>query len=179
MPVYPWGTNGALLSCSLSRPRRSVCFLVRISLGVGKHDRIPVNAVAECFLFGFVVPILPYMLETRLHHDPSRTQHFTTTLLTIYGAVSLVSAPFVAHFADKTPSRKIPLLLSLSVCASGTVLVACATTGTSIHVFYCPDLARLIKYSMVADGRSNPAIHCQRVCVDCRVRDTRRQRRRA
>lgn len=83
---------------------------------------------SECFIFGFVVPILPYMLETRLHLDPSRTQHFTTTLLTIYGAVSLVSAPFIAHFADKTPSRKIPLLLSLSACASGTVLVACAKT---------------------------------------------------
>ncbi|RDW76834.1 uncharacterized protein DSM5745_06826 [Aspergillus mulundensis] len=81
---------------------------------------------SECFLFGFVVPILPYMLETRLALDPSQTQNLTTTLLTLYGAVSLVSAPFIAHFADKTPSRKGPLLLALAACASGTVLVACA-----------------------------------------------------
>ncbi|KAL4899592.1 hypothetical protein BDW74DRAFT_163218 [Aspergillus multicolor] len=83
---------------------------------------------SECFLFGFIVPILPYMLETRLHRDPSQTQNLTTTLLTLYGAVSLISAPFIAHFADKTPSRKIPLLLALAACASGTVLVACAPT---------------------------------------------------
>ncbi|KAL5051312.1 hypothetical protein BDW71DRAFT_170768 [Aspergillus fruticulosus] len=87
-----------------------------------------ISLFSECFLFGFAVPILPYMLETRLHLDPSRTQNYTTTLLTVYGAVSLISAPFIAHFADKTPSRKIPLLLSLSACASGTVLVACAPT---------------------------------------------------
>ncbi|KAL2813022.1 major facilitator superfamily domain-containing protein [Aspergillus granulosus] len=87
-----------------------------------------ISLFSEAFLFGFIVPILPYMLETRLHLDPSQTQNFTTTLLTVYGVVSLVSAPFFAHFADKTPSRKVPLLLSLAACASGTVLVACAPT---------------------------------------------------
>ncbi|KAL3468998.1 major facilitator superfamily domain-containing protein [Aspergillus californicus] len=87
-----------------------------------------ISLFSETFLFGFVVPILPYMLETRLHVDPSRTQTFTTTLLTLYGIVSLVSSPFIAHFADKTPSRKTPLLLSLSACAFGTLLVACAPT---------------------------------------------------
>jgi predicted MFS family arabinose efflux permease len=70
------------------------------------------------------------MLETRLHLDPSKTQTFTTTLLTVYGVVSLLFAPIFAHFADKTPSRKIPLLVSLAACASGTILVACAPTGS-------------------------------------------------
>ncbi|KAL4885818.1 major facilitator superfamily domain-containing protein [Aspergillus karnatakaensis] len=85
-----------------------------------------ISLFSESFLFGFVVPILPYMLETRLRHDPADTQNFTTTLLTLYGVVSLVSAPCIAHFADKTPSRKVPLLLSLTACALGTGLVACA-----------------------------------------------------
>ncbi|KAL4934981.1 hypothetical protein BDV06DRAFT_207872 [Aspergillus oleicola] len=87
-----------------------------------------ISLFSETFLFGFVVPILPYMLETRLHVDAALTQSFTTTLLTTYGVVSLVAAPFIAHFADKTPNRKIPLLLSLAACASGTILVACAPT---------------------------------------------------
>ncbi|KAL4933243.1 MFS transporter [Aspergillus undulatus] len=85
-----------------------------------------ISLFSECFLFGFVVPILPYMLEQRLHLDPSRTQTSTTALLTTYGLISLISAPFIAHFADKTPSRKIPLLLSLAACATGTILVACS-----------------------------------------------------
>lgn len=83
----------------------------------------------ECFLLGFTVPILPYMLETRLHIHPSATQTLTTTLLTLYGFISLLAAPVIAHFADKTPSRKIPLLLSLVVCVLETVLVAWSTTG--------------------------------------------------
>ncbi|KAL2860829.1 MFS general substrate transporter [Aspergillus lucknowensis] len=87
-----------------------------------------ISLFSETFLFGFIVPILPYMLETRLGLDPSRTQNFTTTLLTVYGVISLVAAPFIAHFADKTPNRKGPLLLSLAACASGTVLVACSST---------------------------------------------------
>ncbi|KAL4876155.1 major facilitator superfamily domain-containing protein [Aspergillus karnatakaensis] len=87
-----------------------------------------ISLFSETFLFGFVVPILPYMLERRLHVDPALTQSLTTTLLTTYGVVSLVAAPFIAHFADKTPNRKIPLLLSLAACASGTILVACAPT---------------------------------------------------
>ncbi|OJJ01817.1 hypothetical protein ASPVEDRAFT_129668 [Aspergillus versicolor CBS 583.65] len=85
-----------------------------------------ISLFSECFLFGFIVPILPYMLERRLHLDPSHTQTFTTTLLTLYGVISLLAAPVVAHFADKTPSRKTPLLLSLAACTSGTILVACS-----------------------------------------------------
>ncbi|KAL4793711.1 major facilitator superfamily domain-containing protein [Aspergillus venezuelensis] len=83
-----------------------------------------ISLFSECFLFGFIVPILPYMLEQRLHINPSQTQTYTTTLLTIYGLISLLSAPFIAHYADKTPHRKLPLLLSLIACATGTILVA-------------------------------------------------------
>ncbi|KAL4963659.1 MFS transporter [Aspergillus stella-maris] len=83
-----------------------------------------ISLFSECFLFGFIVPILPYMLEQRLNVDPSQTQTYTTTLLTIYGLISLLSAPFIAHYADKTPHRKLPLLISLTACSTGTILVA-------------------------------------------------------
>ncbi|KNG89003.1 hypothetical protein ANOM_002422 [Aspergillus nomiae NRRL 13137] len=79
---------------------------------------------AETFLYGFVVPILSYMLEARLRMDESNTQRMTTVVLAIHGFVSLVSAPIIAHFADKTPNRKAPLLLALAGCFAGTVLVA-------------------------------------------------------
>ena len=64
------------------------------------------------------------MLEVRLALDPSRTQSLTTALLTTHGVFSLVFAPIIAHFADKTPNRKIPLLISLVGCFVGTALVA-------------------------------------------------------
>lgn len=80
---------------------------------------------AETFLFGFIVPILGYMLEDRLNLDSSHTQSLTTALLTIHGFVSLISGPIIAHFADKTPSKKITLLFALTGCLIGTILVAC------------------------------------------------------
>ena len=64
------------------------------------------------------------MLEVRLGLDPSRTQSLTTALLAIHGVFSLISAPIIAHFADKTPNKKIPLLISLAGCFVGTVMVA-------------------------------------------------------
>ncbi|KAF7590783.1 hypothetical protein BBP40_002399 [Aspergillus hancockii] len=78
----------------------------------------------ETFLYAFVVPIMSYMLEVRLRMDPSKTQRLTTTVLTLHGFVSLVSGPIIAHFADKTPGRKAPLLMGLAGCLVGTLLVA-------------------------------------------------------
>ena len=81
-----------------------------------------------------MVPILSYMLEARLRMDASSTQRMTTAVLTVHGFVSLVSAPIIAHFADKTPNRKIPLLLALAGCFAGTVLVA--STFSSMHIYH-------------------------------------------
>ena len=81
---------------------------------------------SDTFLYGFIVPILSYMLEDRLHVDPSQTQSLTSAILAIHGVVAIVTAPIVGHFADQSPSRKLPLLLSLAACIVGTVLVACA-----------------------------------------------------
>ncbi|KAL4948462.1 major facilitator superfamily domain-containing protein [Aspergillus filifer] len=105
-----------------------------------------ISLFSESFLFGFVVPILPYMLEQRLNIPPTQTQTFTTTLLTIYGLISLISAPLVAHYADKTPHRKIPLLLSLTACASGTILVA---TSRAIWVLMAGQILQSLASSSV------------------------------
>jgi predicted MFS family arabinose efflux permease len=69
------------------------------------------------------------MLEERLHIDPSQTQRYTTALLTSHGFVGLVSAPVIAYFAEKTPSQKKPLLVSLAGCLVGTLMIAFASSG--------------------------------------------------
>jgi Arabinose efflux permease len=80
--------------------------------------------VLEVFLYAFIVPILDYMLQTRLHIDRSKTQKVTSTVLGLHGAISVVAGPIIGHFADKTPNRKTPLLLSLIACIIGTVMIA-------------------------------------------------------
>lgn len=80
----------------------------------------------DTFLYGFIVPILSYILEERLHIDPSYMQPLISAILAVHGIVAIVTSPIVGHFADQSPSRKTPLLLSLAGCLGGTVLVACA-----------------------------------------------------
>ncbi|KAE8356229.1 major facilitator superfamily domain-containing protein [Aspergillus coremiiformis] len=88
----------------------------------------------ETFLYGFVVPILGYMLEDRLRMDPSKTLRMTTVVQTLHGFMSLVSAPVIAHFADRTPNRKVPLLLSLAGSLVGTLLVASTLSIDTLFV---------------------------------------------
>ncbi|KAJ6131848.1 hypothetical protein N7471_007063 [Penicillium samsonianum] len=95
--------------------RSSNAFLITVAV---------VSLFSEKFLYGFIVPILKYMVEFRLGLDPSSTQNLTTALLAVHGLCSLISAPIIAHFADKTPNRKYLLLSSLVGCALGTSLVA-------------------------------------------------------
>jgi MFS family permease len=64
------------------------------------------------------------MLRTRLHIDRSKTQKVTAIVLGLHGAVSVVAGPIIGHFADKTPNRKTPLLLSLVICIIGTLMIA-------------------------------------------------------
>ncbi|EAW21018.1 putative amine transporter [Aspergillus fischeri NRRL 181] len=89
---------------------------------------IIVALFAETFLYGFIVPILSFMVDVRLRLPPSHTQRLTTALLTVHGFVSIASAPVIAHFTDKSPNCKVPLLISLAGCMIGTFLVASATT---------------------------------------------------
>jgi hypothetical protein len=69
------------------------------------------------------------MIEDRLHLDPSKTQGFTTSLLPLHGFVSLVSGPLIAHYADKTPNRKVPFLAALAGSLIGILCVASTAAG--------------------------------------------------
>ncbi|KAF2209012.1 hypothetical protein CERZMDRAFT_107259 [Cercospora zeae-maydis SCOH1-5] len=111
----------------------------------------------ENFLYAFVVPILPYMIERRLRLDPAYTQRFTAELLVILGLISIPAAPIIGHFADKTTNRKGPLLLSLLGCTVGTLLVA---STISIWLVYAGRIlqgvagtgAWIISFAMLAES---------------------------
>ena len=88
-----------------------------------------VSLTPEKLLYGFLVPILKDMLESRLGLSPSYTQTVTTAMLTTHGLCSLFSAPVIAHLADKFPDRKHLLLTSLVGCIVGTLMIAYTPSG--------------------------------------------------
>ncbi|KAK4691378.1 hypothetical protein P7C71_g5608, partial [Lecanoromycetidae sp. Uapishka_2] len=85
---------------------------------------ITVGFFGHLYLYGFVVPILPYMLEHRIGLDPSNTQTMISSLLTVHALTCIISNPIVGHYADKLPDRKRPLLLGLCGELAGTIVVA-------------------------------------------------------
>lgn len=91
--------------------------------------------ILEVFLFGFVTPILGYMLEERLGFDPSETQRWTTEILASHGIVGLIATPVAAHFAEKTKSQKTPLLFALGGCFVGTLMIALTPSSMNPAVY--------------------------------------------
>ncbi|KAH8647735.1 putative MFS transporter [Xylariales sp. PMI_506] len=87
---------------------------------------ISLSLFTEMLLYSFIVPILSYMIEGRLGLAPRYTQRYTSALLFSHGIFSVISGPIIAHYADKTPYRKMPLLASLFGGIVGTIMLAWA-----------------------------------------------------
>jgi len=83
----------------------------------------------DSFLYTFVVPILPYMIETRIGLDPEYTQRVSFALLSQSAFVSVIASPIIGHYADKSSTKRVWLLSSLVVCLVGTFALAVATSG--------------------------------------------------
>ena len=85
--------------------------------------------LAELFLYGFIVPILPYMLQKRIGVDKHKTQSVTSNLLGIFAGIQILIAPVIGILADRSSRRKSPLLFGLFVALAGTILMAVTLRG--------------------------------------------------
>ncbi|OAL75562.1 hypothetical protein A7D00_1161 [Trichophyton violaceum] len=94
---------------------------------------VVVTLFAETFTHGFVIPILPYILEKRNNVDPKDTQQFTYLILTTYGATAVVSGPVIGQLTDRFKYPKIILAVGLGIALLGTVVLA--TSTNLINVF--------------------------------------------
>ncbi|KAK6352247.1 hypothetical protein TWF730_009078 [Orbilia blumenaviensis] len=88
----------------------------------------------ESFLYGFIVPILPEILENRNNVDPSDIQRITYQILALYGVVSVLSGVFIGELADRAGSRRMPLVISLAVAFVGTLILAASTKLWGVFV---------------------------------------------
>lgn len=82
----------------------------------------------DTFLFSFIIPMLPDILENRLQLASSKTQFLTSVILSMNALVSIVIAPFLAFFADRLSSKNRLMVVSWLVNIIGTVLTAWSVT---------------------------------------------------
>lgn len=80
------------------------------------------------YLYGFLVPLLPYTLEHRLGLDPSLTQRLTTAFLCEIALVSVVVSPLVGTHADRSGAKREWLLAGLATALLGSLIVALAAS---------------------------------------------------
>ncbi|KAF2682129.1 MFS general substrate transporter [Lentithecium fluviatile CBS 122367] len=109
------------ISCGQSVPIglkwRSNSIFICSTVGVG--------AFTDLFLYALIVPVLPFMLEDRVHLPESEIQNTISTLLAIYAGASCLASPIAGVLADRlASSRQVPFLLGLVLLLLATVLLA-------------------------------------------------------
>lgn len=71
---------------------------------------------------------MPFALQDRLHVAREDTQRWVSVLLSVYAAALLVVSPICGFVADRTTSRRGPLLLGLIVLFASTVMFCLGKT---------------------------------------------------
>lgn len=99
---------------------RSNTFFIVATVGIGLFT--------DLFLYGLVVPIIPFMLEDRVGLPPERIQSNFSGLLAAYAGASVVFSPIAGIIADRLPSRQGPFLVSLLALLGATILLFLGTT---------------------------------------------------
>ncbi|KAI9055526.1 hypothetical protein LZ554_000474 [Drepanopeziza brunnea f. sp. 'monogermtubi'] len=89
---------------------------------------ICIAVFTDIFLYGIVVPVIPFALASRAHVPPSSVQSYVSILLAVYGAALLVASPVAGWYADRSSSRRLPLLLGLWALGGATVMLCLART---------------------------------------------------
>jgi MFS family permease len=104
------------------------CFLTQIRSFSSTH---PVDSTQDMFLYGVIVPVIPFALQTRCHVEWNRVQYWVSVLVAIYGASLLALSPICGWLADRGASRRSPLLLGLFALLGSTILL---NVGKSVGI---------------------------------------------
>ncbi|KAL3449917.1 major facilitator superfamily domain-containing protein [Aspergillus insuetus] len=118
------------------RPRAALNELFRsrpVMLDLRSSDVLIIIAIAaalftDSFLYTLVVPVIPTALRVRVGLPQEEQQKWTSILLSLYAAALLVASPPLGYLADRSSSRRLPLLLGLLALAGSTGLLCVGTT---------------------------------------------------
>ncbi|EPE28815.1 MFS general substrate transporter [Glarea lozoyensis ATCC 20868] len=98
----------------------------------------------DLWLYGIVVPILPFILSDRLNVPHDQIQSYTSILLGTYAGATVLLSPIAGVIADRLPARQIPFTGGLlALVASTTLLCFGQTIGVLI-------LARILQGASAA-----------------------------
>ncbi|KIY00565.1 uncharacterized protein Z520_03228 [Fonsecaea multimorphosa CBS 102226] len=85
---------------------------------------VAIGLFTDLFLYGLVVPILPFMLQERIHLPEDKIQSWVSGLLAAYAGASVVFSIPVGVVADRTNARRTPFLCGLAALLAATIMLA-------------------------------------------------------
>ena len=94
---------------------RSSTFFIVSTVGIGLFT--------DLFLYGLVVPILPFILRDRVQLQPDQIQSHVSALLAAYAGASVLFSLPAGIIADKLPTRQLPFLTGLAALLLATLLL--------------------------------------------------------
>lgn len=98
----------------LLKPRSSTTYiLITISIAL----------FTDLFLYGLIVPIIPFILADRLNIPHNDIQFWTSALLAAYAGTSVLFSLPAGIIADKLKTRQAPFLVGLSALFASTMLL--------------------------------------------------------
>ncbi|KAI0891968.1 MFS transporter-like protein [Annulohypoxylon nitens] len=106
-------------------PQRSSTLFILTTVAIGLFT--------DLFLYGLVVPVLPFLLQTRLSIPASEIQSYVSNLLAAYAGASVISSVPAGWIADWTGARRGPFLGGLAALLAATVMLA---FGRSVAVMF-------------------------------------------
>lgn len=77
----------------------------------------------DIFLYGLVVPVMPFTLTVRSGVAEDQVQRWNAILFACYGIALFLGSPVAGIYADHTSSRRMPLLAGLLALVGATLLL--------------------------------------------------------
>ncbi|KAJ5143435.1 uncharacterized protein N7515_002222 [Penicillium bovifimosum] len=87
-----------------------------------------VALLTDMYLYGFLVPLLPYVLEHRLGLDVSLTQRISTALLSQSALIMVIASPLIGSHADRSGAKRGWLLFGLGGALVSSLIIALASS---------------------------------------------------
>lgn len=126
---------------------RSSTLFITATVGIGLFT--------DLFLYGLVVPILPFILRDRIDLPLSEAQTHVSGLLAAYAGASVLFSIPAGVLADRTSTRQLPFLVGLAALLAATLMLFLGQTlpvliiarvlqGTSAAVVWTIGLALVL-----------------------------------
>lgn len=92
---------------------------------------VAIGLFTDLFLYGLIVPVLPFMLQQRVNVPEEKVQSYVSGLLASYAGASVVFSIPAGWIADRTNARRTPFLTGLAALLAATIMLA---VGQSVAV---------------------------------------------